>query len=351
MPPSLPMPPGLDIPAPWGLFEVLLLITFAAHLLVMNAALGGTLLALFTPGPDRGVAAGLGKRLPTTVAVTVNLGIPPLLFASVLYGQYLYTAAILSAVAWLSLFLVVMLAYALLYYAQPRLSASDAGAGLVVAAAALFLLAASLILVNVATLALRPEAWNAYFDHPAGTVLNLGDPTFPPRWLHFVVASLAVGGLYLALINRKAAGRGDARAALRLRLGLSWFTRATMFQFAVGLWFLFSLPEDVRLLFLGRSQLHTLVLLFGVGFAGASLIQGVKGAPGRATGFAVATVLCMVVVRELVRQAFLAPYFSPASLPVLPQYGPFLLFLASFAVVAGVTVWIVAAWRRPTGRG
>jgi len=349
MPPSLPMPPGLTIPASWGLFEVLLLVTFAAHLLVMNAALGGTLLALITPGPDRGAAADLGKRLPTAVAVTVNLGVPPLLFASVLYGQYLYTAAILSAVTWLSLFLVVMIAYGLLYYAQPRLPA--AGSGLVVALAAVFLVAASLILVNVATLSIRPEAWNAYFDHPAGTILNLGDPTFLPRWLHFVVASLAVGGLYLALINRKAAGRGDARAAARRRLGLSWFTRATMVQFAVGLWFLFALPEDVRLLFLGRSPQHTMVLLLGVGLAGASLVQGVKGAAGLATGFAVATVLAMVVVRELVRQAALAPYFTPASLPVLPQFGPFFMFLASFAVVAGVTVWIVAAWRRPAGRG
>jgi hypothetical protein len=327
----------------------LLLVVFAAHLLVMNAALGGTLLALLTPGRDRGAAGDLARRLPTAVAVTVNLGVPPLLFASVLYGQALYTAAILSAVAWLSLFMVVMGAYALLYVFQPRAAAAASGG--IVALAALLLLAASLILVNASTLALRPESWTAYFDRPGGTILNLDDPTFWPRWLHFVAASLAVGGLFLALLNRKAAAGGDAGAAGRVRLGLAWFTRSTMAQFVVGLWFLFALPEGVRLLFLGGDAPHAAVLVAGVGLAGASLVQGLRGRVVRAAGFAVATVCVMVVVRELVRRASLAPRFLPESLPVLPQYGPFFLFLGSALVVGGATVWIVRAYRRAAGRG
>lgn len=349
MPPSLPIPPGSAIPAPWGLFEPLLLATFAAHLLVMNAALGGSLIALLTPGPDRGAAANLGQRLPTAVAVTVNLGVPPLLFASVLYGQYLYTAAILSAVAWMAFFLVVMAAYALLYYAQPRLTAP--GSGIFLAPPVLLLLLASLVMVNVSTLAIRPGAWDAWFDHQGGTVFNLGDPTFFPRWLHFLVASLAVGGLFLALLGRRAAAAGDAAAASRVRLGLLWFTRATMVQLADGLVFLFTLPAAVRGLFLGGSLLHTAVLVLSAGLGLTALAQGLRGAPGRAALFVSATVLGMVTVRELVRQAVLAPEFSPASLAVLPQYGPFVLFLASLAGVAGATVWIVRVWRRPAGRG
>ncbi|EHJ47799.1 hypothetical protein DFW101_1792 [Solidesulfovibrio carbinoliphilus subsp. oakridgensis] len=349
MPSSLPIPPGSALPAPWGLFEPLLLVTFAAHLLVMNAALGGSLIAFLTPGPGRGAATSLGGRLPTAVAVTVNLGVPPLLFASVLYGQYLYTAAILSAVAWMSFFLVVMAAYAFLYYAQPRLSAP--GSGVFLVPPVLLLLLASLVMVNASTLAIRPGAWDGWFGHETGTFFNFGDPTFFPRWLHFLVASLAVGGLFLALIHRRAAGRGDAEAGARMRLGLWWFTRATMVQLADGLVFLFTLPAAARGLFLGGSLPHTALLALAAGLGLAALFQGLRGAPGRAALFVVATVLGMVTVRELVRQALLAPEFSPASLAVLPQYGPLAMFLASLAGVAGVTVWILGVWRRPAGRG
>jgi hypothetical protein len=347
--PSTLIPAGSAIPAPWGLFELLLSLTFAAHLLVMNAALGGTLLALFTPGPGRSAAGDLARRLPTTVAITVNLGVPPLLFASVLYGQYLYTAAILTAVTWLSLFMVVMAAYALLYVFQPRATAP--ASGVVVALAALLLLAASFILVNVSTLSLRPEVWKAYFEHPGGTILNLDDPTLLPRWLHFVIASMAVGGLFLALTNRKAAGRGDPVAADRVRLGLGWFNRATMVQLLVGLWFFFSLPENIRLRFLGGDTLSTGVFILGIALASTALVLGLKGAIGRATTFAVATVLAMVVVRELTRRALLAPYFLPESLPVLPQYGPFFMFLASSLAVGCIIAWVVVAYRRTAGRG
>jgi len=348
MSPSVSIPPGLALPGPWGLVECLLLVTFAAHLLVMNAALGGLVIALATPGPRRNAAVSLAGRLPVAVAITVNLGIPALLFASVLYGQYLYTAAILSAVSWLSLFLVVMLAYALLYVWQPR-AALPGATGLAVLAA-LLLLAASLILVNVSTLALRPEASTAYFDRPDGTILNFDDPMFFPRWLHFVTASLAVGGLFLALVNRKGAAHGDALAISRTRLGLSWLSRATMVQFLVGLWFFLSLPENVRLLFLGGDGLSTVVFVLGLGLAGASLIQGLRGATGRTAILVAATVLAMAGVRELVRRSLLAPDFRPESLPVLPQYGPFIMFLGAVAAVGCTVAWIIVVWRRAGGR-
>lgn len=349
MHPSLVAPPGLALPAPWGLFELLLLVTFAAHLLVMNVALGGSLLLVFAPGPDRGAAVALGKRLPTAVAITVNLGIAPLLFASVLYGRYLYTAAVLSAAVWLSLFMVVMIAYALLYRVQPRLA--EAGSRLLSGSAACLLLVASLILVNVSTLSVRPDAWKAYFDSPGGAILNLSDPTFFPRWLHFVTASLAVAGLFLAVVNRKAAARGEAAAMTRLRTGMAWFTRATMTQLVLGLWFLAAMPLAVRSRFLGGSGLFTVVLLLGIVLGLGALWAGFKQKVGIASGLVVATVVTMVGIRELARQAFLAPEFSPAALPVQGQYGPFVMFLISLGVVTAATVWCVAAYRRQAGRG
>lgn len=347
MHPSYSAAPGLVLPSPWGIFEVLLLVTFAAHLLVVNVALGGALIALFSPGPGRGAAVALGKRLLTAVAIGVNLAIPPLLFASVLYGRYLYTAAVLSAAVWLSLFMLVMIAYALFYRAQPRLDSPASRPALT--AAAILLVAASAVLVNASSLAVRPAAWMAYFDNPSGTILNFGDATFFPRWLHFLAASLAVAGLFLALLNRKAAS-GDAAAAARKALGLRWFIRATMAQFLLGPWYLLSMPRPVHWAFLGGSTLDTALLVLGVCLAGAALLQGLKGSAGAAAFFVAATVCAMVTIRELARQAYLAPEFSPASLPTQVQWGPFFMFLAAFAAVAAATVWVVAVYRRQTGR-
>ena len=73
-------------------------------------------------------------------------------------------------------------------------------------------------MTNIATLSIRPEAWNVAATMPTGGFFNLADPTFFPRWLHFVLASLALAGLFLALIKSRAAGQGDddAREAMRL---------------------------------------------------------------------------------------------------------------------------------------
>lgn len=348
MPPILSIAPGTAIPGPWWLFDLLLLVTFAAHLLVVNVALGGTLLALLSPGRSRAAAVALAKRLPGAVAVGVNLAIPPLLFASVLYGQYLYTAAILSAVPWLSLFLVVMIAYALLYVFQAR--AARPGAGLVAASAGALLLVASLILVNVSVLSLHPEQWKPSLTQAGGLVLAVGDVTFMPRWLHYVAASLAVGGLYMALFSRKAAGT-DAGAADRKRTGLRWFTWATLAQIPIGLWFLLSLPRGIMERFFGAHSETTLAFMLGLGLAAAALLNAVRGRAGRAAIFTVAAVGGMVVVREQVRQAYFSPQFSPESLPVAFQAGPLLMFLACFAATAAAVVWAVMSYRRTARRG
>ncbi|NMC48452.1 MAG: hypothetical protein GYA47_03330, partial [Desulfovibrio sp.] len=276
MDPATLAPPLVTIPAPWGIFEALLLLTFTAHLLFMNVVLGGSIIALATGGWRDTPAAALAGTLPAALALTVNMGVPPLLFLSVMFGGYLYTASVLSAVYWLSLIALAMAAYYLLYiYSYGWKKGVSRAPAMAVAVA--FLLCVSFIMSNTMSLLQRPAAWTAYFDNPGGTILNLDDPTFFPRWLHFVTASLAVGGLYVALSNARAAGRDDAAATAKKALGLSWFTRATLVQIALGIWFLLALPTDVMLLFMGKSGLHTAVFLAGLAAVAAALYFGFRG--------------------------------------------------------------------------
>ncbi len=349
MDPATLVPPLVTIPAPWGIFEALSLLTFTAHLLFMNVVLGGAIIALVTGGRYNTPAPALAKTLPTALALTVNLGVPPLLFLSVLFGGYLYAASVLSAVLWLALVAMAMAAYYLLYLYNYGIRTGFAPSRSIFLAAGL-LLCVSFIMTNVMTLMLRPEAWSAYLEHPGGTILNLGDPTFFPRWLHFVTASLAVGGLYVALTNTRAANRGDSAATAKKAMGLSWFNRATMVQIALGLWFLLALPTDVMLLFMGGGGLHTAVFVAGLAAVAAALYFGLHGQAWRAAWAVAATVALMVGMRDLVRAASLAPYFHPEKLPVVPQYGPLAVFLISLAAVAGLTWYMVSLYLRTTGR-
>lgn len=350
MDPAALIPSPDTIPVAWGWFEALLLVTFACHLLLMNALLGGSVLALLGARPPLGPGAEQAKRLPTTLALTVNLGVPPLLFLQVLYGQFLYSAAILSAVYWMALVAVVMVAYGLLYVHAGRAKRGLFGgaAGLPLPLAVCGLLATSFILTNIMSLMIRPEAWSQYFLNGRGTILNIGDPTFLPRWLHFVTASLAVGGLFVALLNRRAQ-ISDQQAALRVRQGLRWFSVASLIQAGIGLWWLLALPREVMLLFMGGRAVHTAVFVAGLGGAVAILVMGFSGRIRGSLAALVGTVLIMVGMRDLVRMAYLEPHFHPANLEVTGQYGSLALFLVSFAAGLGAIAYMFALHRKAGG--
>lgn len=348
MSPEMLIPAADSIPVPWGWFEALLLVTFTCHLLFMNVLLGGGLLALIGRRKSPVLSAQLGTRLPTTLALTVNLGVPPLLFLQVLYGQFLYTSAVLSAVYWMLLVALVMGAYALLYVQAGRLKRSQAGfAPLLLAVGGL--LAVSFILSNIMTLMLRPEAWTAYFSNPRGTVLNLDDPTLFPRWLHFVLASVAVAGLFSALCNFRKAEKGDRDAAGRTRMGMKWFSSVSLVQIAVGLWWLLTLPRPVMLRFMGESMWPTMLFVAALAAVGVVLAFGFMGRVVATAGALVGTVLLMAGMRDVVRMASVEQYFHPEDMPVTGQYGSMVLFGVSFAVGIAALVYMIIVHRRAGG--
>ncbi len=161
-----------------------------------------------------------------------------------------------------------------------------------------------------------------------------------------MLASLAVGGLGLALLNRRAAAGGDAEAQARLELGLRWFTRATLVQMAAGVWFLLALPPEIMLGFLGGDALATAVFLAALALAALSLAYGLKGRPLAAAASLAATVLAMVGVRDLLRRACLAPFFLPERLAVTGQYGPLVMFLLSLAGGLALVAYLLRLARR-----
>lgn len=345
------MDPATLIPTPdalqvhWSIYKVLLILTFYLHILFMNVMLGGGMIALVgafknTP-PARAVGRDMSVKLPFTVAFTVNFGVAPLLFIQVLYGHFIYSSSVLMGLYWLSVVGLVILAYAALYLYDFKFEGLGCARTLVVGAAVVCLLLTAFILTNNMTLMLRPETWTGYFKNPGGTMLNWSDPTLIPRYLHFVTAAAAVGGLSVSVIWKTKGGRGDPEINANIACGLKWFTYATLVQVLVGVWFLIALPRDIMLLFMGQSALHTGLFLIGLALVVLSLVFGFKKALWPATASALALILVMVLMRDLVRSAYLNPYFSPGDLAVKPQYSPFVMFGVTFVVGLAIVAYML----------
>ena len=339
---------GLVIPAPdalsvhWMWFQGLLLLTFVLHLLLMNFMLGGSLIALWRRIQGQPMAPE-SKGLPTLIALTVNLGVPPLLFVQVLYGHLLYSSSVLMAVYWISVVPVLIIAYYAAYVFVHKTDSPLGTAALVLNS--LILLVIGFLFTSNMTFMLRPEDWAAYNDNPGGTLLHMGDPSIYPRYLHFVIGAVAVAGLGSAIYHavRQHRSRTDYRPLIKG--GLNTFAYATMVQIIIGLWFLMALPKPVMMLFMGGNMLYTVFLMLGIILTVVTLVAALKEKVGLTTVSLLATMVVMVFMRDFVRTGYLAEVMDVGKLPMQPQLSPLIAFLAVFVLGLGVLYWmIVRLW-------
>ncbi len=58
---------------------------------------------------------------------------------------------------------------------------------------------------------------------------------------------------------------------------------------------------------------------------------------------AASVIVAMSIMRDILRDAYLKPYYDPSKIPVQTQTSVLALFLGLF--VCGVVVWVVMLWR------
>ena len=206
----------IPLPAPIWLFKLLHIVTLALHFVAVEMLLGGLLLAvllsLFRGSPHSHVTArALARRLTVVMTYVINLGVPPLLFAQVLYGRALYTSSVLIGVYWISIIVILMLTYWLLYQFSARLDAGKSAWWVGLSAWLLAGFIARLLSTNM-TLMLRPEVWrDMYSASAAGVYLPTGDPTLTPRWLLMLAGGLFIGGLWMVYLAGRSTFTADEK--------------------------------------------------------------------------------------------------------------------------------------------
>jgi hypothetical protein len=348
--------PALDptpLPAPAWLFHALLVGTFFVHVLFMNVALGGSVIGAFhallgrgSQAPGRALGRMLLSLLSPALAFTITTGVAPLLFVQLLYAQTFYPATVLVGWIWLGLLAVLMVGYYAVYLARFEVGGRDSAPAWA-AVTAISLVAIALIQVLVNVLQLTPDRWTAV---GVRLVALFGDPTILPRYLHFLLGSLAVAGLFLAILagerHRKTPDPVYPWIAAR---GVRWALAATGLQMADGIWLLFALPEELlRSLMRGRfPETPTLAIGLGLGFLTLILLSRTldplrqRSLLHGAAASLLATLLAMIPLRDMVRSLYLAPLVRPQGFPVQTQADVLTIFLLLFVGGLATVGWMI----------
>ena len=341
----IPVPDA--IPVGWGWFQFLLTLTFYLHIVAMNIMLGTVIIAFthhsVTEGRHLPLTEQIAGKLPYSIALTVNLGVAPLLFAQVIYGHFIYVSSILMAAFWLSIVALLIIGYYSAYIYMYKYRAMQTGRIITSGVTMLALLCIGFFLSNNMTLMLHPEKWQRFFDHPNGFLLNLDDPTLLPRYLHMVVSAIAVGGLAIALWYTYQQAKGRKECSPWIRYGCTWFAAATFANFGIGFWFFGTLPQGLIDVHTLAGAAFVLLLIASIVCAALSVIHALQGRVLSATGLTLALILLMVFMRDILRSLYLHPWFRLGNLPVETAWSPFLVFLLS--LVAGL---VLVGWMLKT---
>jgi hypothetical protein len=356
----------IPLPAPVWLLKLLHIVTLALHFVAVEMLLGGLLLAvllsLFRKSAYSRVAArALARRLTVVMTYVINLAVPPLLFAQVLYGRALYTSSVLIGLYWIAIVPTLILTYWLLYKFTSRLE-QDRPAWWIGLIAWLLAGSVARVLSTNMTLMLRPEAWQTMYSGSAmGAYLPTGDPTLTPRWLLMLAGGLLIGGLWLVYL----AGRSTFTAEeKRFVAGLGGKVAAGfgLVYLAAGLWAASVQPEAVKAGLANGVAGHALYRYEGLAGYGWIALVVVAVLVGAVAGFgkisagwigwtgvlaALLMEILFTVYRDGVRDVtLLSKGYDVWDRVVVTNWSVVGIFLVLFVAGLGVIAWLVSVVAR-----
>lgn len=342
---QVPMPPPdpLGFPLPPWILQALTYLTLTLHLSAVHFTIGGALVLLWarmrSGTRHEGVARFFGSGLPLGVSYIITLGIPPLLFVQVLYGQLFYSSSVLIGAFWIQVIPALILAYAGFYYHKLQRDARPRFQGTVVLLATLLLLYVGYIYVNNFTLLMSPGKWTQlHAGAPGGGRLHHGEPTVHPRLLLFLASSFGVAGLALVWRGVYLTRWGLAEAGQHSRsAGFRTFLLSPLLWIIALIGVYATRPQDISSMLSSGLAPKILVAIGVLGGAVAlfcaylAVAQAKLRYPLISSLAMVVLTASMVVFRDLVRIRELGSHWTLSSVPVNAQWGVFLLFLTALA--------------------
>lgn len=355
----------IPLPAPVWLLKLLHVVTLSLHFVAVEMLLGGLLIAvllsLFGRSSLSQVAAkAIARRLTVVMTFVINLGVPPLLFAQVLYGRALYTSSVLIGVYWISIIGILILTYWLLYRFSARLDEGKSAWWVGLSAWVLAGFIARLLSTNM-TLMLRPEVWRDMYSASAmGAYLPTGDPTLTPRWLLMMAGGLFIGGLWLLYLAGRSTFTAEEKSFVA---GLGGKVAAVfgVVYLLAGVWAASVQPEVVKAGLAGNSgyPLYKFAGLAGYGWLAlvvvAVLVAALAGVLKLTAGWvgwtgallALLLEIMFTVYRDGVRDlTLLSKHYDVWDRVVVTNWSVVGLFVVLFVAGLGAVGWLISVVAR-----
>jgi hypothetical protein len=351
----------IPIPAPVWLMKLLSHVTLALHFSAVMI-LVGTLLLVVTHNL-RGRSSGnadaqnasyvLARRLPVLMTWVINLGVPPLLFAQVLYGRAIYSSSVLIAVSWISVIFLVMFDYWLLYRIVNAMERGKAAWPIALISLLVTMGIGQIYSMNM-TLMLRPEVWQEMYAKTATGLQGVsGDPTMTPRWLFVMCGGLVFGGVWTVLLSNMKHIAEGTKAVLRKSGGLMAAIGAAL-QVALAIMVVSKQPDAVKQSLSTNGLASVSSLIFLATIALTLLLAAFQGTRKESKlVLSIANVLTAflanagaVLYRDAIRDATLmSKGFDVWKRTEVSNWSVIGLFLLLFVIMLVVLVWILNVMR------
>jgi hypothetical protein len=352
------------VPSHPVIFLVLLVLTWAMHYLAVCVMLGGTALSLYgavAEGPHwRRLSDAMLDTAKVAVALTVVLGVAPLLFVQVIYDPFWYVSNVISARWALAFIFILLVAYYAMYYRYFSGREAEPHAGLKSLALSLVLLLVAGFIMHVLTSQmLRPELWQRWYApdghiDPSGSGLHEYNLF---RYGYFISLSIPVTGAWLAGYARyleQRSGGSSAYGEWLMTLSRRFMSMGGMAALLLYVLWMSTLPETAR----GFSaSVWSLLTATASLFLAACpvLLKTSHGGDYRPMLCSAVAMLAIAIGREALRLAILDGVhgYDPMSYPVnFDGYGTALFFL-TFLLLGGpaVAYSIAISWQAGLSQG
>lgn len=354
----------IPFPAPLWLIQSLLVIGFFTHAIPMNVALGGPLIAAlllmlgFSKKDPENYFTRIGKSLanslPIFISVAITQGIVPLLFLQLVYGPLYYSSSIFMAIPWLSIIVILLTAYYLIYifkFQQTKLGSF--GPWLLIIGTILFGVIAYFFTNNMVLMTSPEKILEVVSASNDGFNMAPADKQILPRYLHFLVSAFAITGIAIGSFSFFYSNRDEKYAIWLRQLGSGIYLVITLLQFAVGAWFLLALPREIMFKYMGQDQLATITFAVSLLLVIVSIIcsaitwkTGSKCVFKLTLASSMLVVFTMIVMRHLLRIFTTHDFIKPELVPVSIQWDILIVFLIGAVALVGFLIWLVNfTWR------